>query len=315
MTGVQRLVSLLPSTTETVFALGAGHCLVGRSHECDLPEEVRTLPVLTQPALDPGKPSAEIDRDVKSLVERALSLYRVDAVRLRELRPEVILTQTQCEVCAVTPRDLEDALRDLVGEAPEIVSTSAERLDDIFSDVVRIADAIGLPHAGRELADRERTRIGEYAGRARPLEKPRVACIEWIEPLMAAGNWMPELVELAGGIPVFGRAGEHSHWITFEDLRSADPDVVLLVPCGFDVSRTRAEAPVLIDRPGFAELSAMRTGRVYILDGNRHFNRPGPRIAESLEILLEVLHPDRFGFGHRDTAWSPLLRIPDRTVT
>ncbi len=304
---MERVVSLLPSTTETVFALGAGHRLVGRSHECDLPPAARHLPVLTEPCLDPDRPSAAIDRDVKELVRRSLSLYRVDAEKLRTLRPMLILTQTQCEVCAVTPRDLEDALRELVGEPPQVVSVSANRLAEIFRDLERIGDALGLSPEARAFADGERARVQALGARAGRLsEWPRVACIEWIDPLMAAGNWMPELVELAGGEPLFGRPGEHSPWIELKDLVSADPDVVLLLPCGFDLERTRRELEPLLGRAEFQALRARREGRVYLLDGNRHFNRPGPRIAESLEILLEVLHPAAFGFGHLGSAWTPL---------
>jgi iron complex transport system substrate-binding protein len=304
---VQRIVSLLPSTTETVFALGAGHRLVGRSHECDLPAAASAVPVLTAPRIDVDAPSATIDRKVRTLVKRALSIYTVDAERLRELRPDVILTQTQCEVCAVTPRDLEGALREWVGAQPVVVSVEPARLDDIFGDIERIGEAIDVCNDGRALAAELRVRLARLSVRTGALPHcPRVACIEWIEPLMGAGNWIPELVGWAAGESLFGRAGEHSSWIEFEQLLGADPDVILLLPCGFTIERTRRELGPLVERPSWRDLRAVREGRVYLLDGSRHFNRPGPRILESQEILLEVLYPDRFGFGHEGVGWEPL---------
>ncbi len=303
---VERIVSLLPSTTEAVFALGSGPLLVGRSHECDIPAPASHAPVLTSPRIDVEASSATIDREVRSLVERALSIYRVDVELLRELRPDVILTQTQCEVCAVTPRDLEEALEEWVGVRPSVVSVEPARLDDIFRDVERIGAAIGVASRGAALGAELRSRLSRLKLGSERLPRPRVAAIEWIEPLMAGGNWMPELIVAAGGDPALGKAGEHSDWINLEDLATADPDVILLMPCGFTIERTRRELSPLVEHPGFGRLRSVREKRVYLLDGNRHFNRPGPRILESLEILLEVIHPGRYGFGHEGVAWEPL---------
>jgi iron complex transport system substrate-binding protein len=305
-----RTVSLLPSSTEAVFALGAGHGLVGRSHECDLPEGARRVPVLTSPRVDREGPSVAIDRDVRSLVERALSIYSVDVDLLRELRPDLILTQTQCDVCAVTPRDLEDALSGWVGASPRILSTEPARLADVLADLERIGAALGLGEDGRALAAELGARLARLAARTQALpERPRVACIEWIEPLMYSAHWIPELVERAGGAPAFGRAGERSARMDLEALVAADPDLILLIPCGLPLERTRRELSPLFERAAFRELRAVRERELYLVDGNRHFNRPGPRIVESLEILLEILHPEELAFGHEGSAWERLGKV------
>jgi iron complex transport system substrate-binding protein len=302
-----RVASLLASATEIVAALGARDLLVARSHECDFPHNVATLPVVTAPKLDTSRPSAAIDRDVKSLLERALSVYHVDPERLRDAAPHVIVTQTQCEVCAVSPRDVEEALVAWTGERPRIVSLTPNALADIYDDIERIADAIGRPQDGRTLTGSMRERIEQIAARAKEITtRPSVACIEWIDPLMAAGNWMPELVELAGGRNLFGEAGRHSPWMTFEALIAADPDMILVLPCGFDIARSRAELPVLTDRPEWRRLRAVAQNRIYVCDGNQYFNRPGPRLVDSLEILAEILHPNHFRFGHEGTGWVRL---------
>jgi iron complex transport system substrate-binding protein len=241
---------------------------------------------------------------VKRLVADGLSIYRVDPERLRELRPDVILTQEQCEVCAATPRDLEDALADWIGARPRVVSLAPATLGDVFRDVADVAADLGAVGRGRELVAELSARvsaIGEKTGDLAP--RPRVACLEWIDPLMAAGHWMPELVRLAGGASLFGESGRQSPWIGFEELRDADPDVIVALPCGFDLARTREELRGLEADPAFAALRAARQGRVALADGNAYFNRPGPRLVESLEILAEILHPDRFDFGHAGAAW------------
>ncbi len=300
-----RIVSLLASATEIVYALGFGGHLVGRSHECDHPPEVRALPVVTEPCLDPSRPSAEIDRQVKERLERALSLYEVDSAALRALAPDVIVTQTQCEVCAVSLEDVERALADWAGPRVRLVSLHPDVLADIWADIQRVATALDAPDRGAALVADLQARMAALAERARALgERPRIACVEWIEPLMAAGNWMPELVALAGGQDCLARAGAHSAQIAFKDLAAADPEVILVQPCGFDMARTRAEMPALVAQPGWADLGAVKAGRVYLTDGNQYFNRPGPRIVDSLEILAEVLHPEAFDFGHEGRGWT-----------
>jgi iron complex transport system substrate-binding protein len=302
-----RVASLIASATEIVSELGFGDSLVARSHECDWPPAVRSLPAITEPKIDVQASSAAIDREVKALVEEALSVYRVDAERLRDLTPDLVVTQTQCEVCAVSLSDVERALAEWTGNRPRVVSLEPNALEDVWADVGRVAAALGVPARGEELVAELRGRMDDVAARAAALpDRPRVACIEWIDPLMAAGNWMPELVAMAGGENLFGEPGKHSPWMSWEELVEADPDVLVVMPCGFDVQRSRAEMGPLLERPEWGELRAVRAGRVAVADGVQYMNRPGPRVAESLEILAEILHPAAFGDRWRGTGWEPL---------
>ena len=299
-----RVVSLLSSATEITVALGQGEALVGRSHECDYPSWVMDLPPCSEPVIDVAAKSRLIDASVKELIAQALSVYRVDGDKLRDLRPDVILTQTQCEVCAVTPRDVAAAVESMTGVDARIVSLRPDALADVWADIDRVAEALGVPDAGGRLIADLKARMASVATRAAGAgRRPRVACIEWIDPLMAAGNWMPELVDMAGGENLLGAAGEHSPWLELDALCVADPDVILVLPCGFDMARSRAEMPALTGRAAWSGLRAVRSGEVYLTDGNQYFNRPGPRLAESLEILAEIFHPDVFDFGHGGTGW------------
>jgi iron complex transport system substrate-binding protein len=300
-----RIVTLLPSATEIVCALGFEDQLVGRSHECDYPRSVIGLPALTEAKFNPEGTSAEIDERVKKIVGDALSVYRVDAAKLRELRPDVIVTQSQCEVCAVSERDVEAAVAEWLGARPKIVSLAPYSLDDIFTDMQRVADA--LDARGTELVERLRARLTKIADQARGAsQRPSVATIEWIDPLMAAGNWMPTLVEMAGGVNLFGVAGQHSPWMKFDELAAKNPDMILISPCGFSMDRAAQDLPALTNRAEWNGLKAVRARRVFMADGNQYFNRPGPRIAESLEILAEITHPELFHFGHEGSGWRRL---------
>lgn len=301
------VVSLIPSATEIVWALGAVDRLVGRSHECDFPVEVGQLPICTAANLDPGGSSAEIDREVKSLLHRALSVYRLETDTLNRLNPQVVITQTQCEVCAVTLEEVEAALQSWVEGRPRLVSLAPMVLDDLWSDITRVAEALGIVEKGEEVVRGLKGRVADVAAIGRSeLNRPRVACIEWIEPLMAGGNWIPEMVELAGGSCVFGEAGQHSPWISWERVVKENPDVLLLMPCGFDIERTRAEMHWLTERPQWSRLQAVQSGQVYLTDGNHFFNRSGPRLVESLEIMAEIFHPNQFNFGHQGQGWVRL---------
>lgn len=299
-----RVVSLIASATEIVCALDGRAELVARSHECDFPPDVAGLPALTRPKLDTGRHSLAIDRDVKRLLEQGLAVYEVDAERLKSLRPDVIVTQDQCEVCAVSLADVERAVCAWTDHATRIVSLKPDSLADAFRDFRSVASALGRPERGDALVAAIESRMRAVADRARGLDRqPRVACIEWIEPLMAAGNWMPELVAMAGGESLFGEAGKHSPWMAWDALAAADPDVILVLPCGFDIPRTAAEMKPLIRQTRWADLAAVRNGQVYLADGNQYFNRPGPRLAESLEILAEILHPQVFRLGWEGRGW------------
>ena len=302
-----RIVSLLPSASEIVCALGFGDYLVGRSHECDYPEAVGALPVCSRPRIRVDTSSAEIDRSVKAIVSKGLSVYEIDEEVLRELAPDFIVTQTQCEVCAVSERDVQDAVSNWLDGRGEIVSLNPNRLDDVWADMRRVAAALGDPGKGEAVVAGLRERMSDLAARTQNLDRrPTVAVVEWIEPLMAAGNWMPELVAMAGGTNLFGETGAHSPWMTFEALRESDPDVIVVTPCGFDLRRTRDEMPPLSAHDGWQSLRAVREGRVYLTDGHHFFNRPGPRLVESLEILSEVLHPQAIEPRHRGDGWAAL---------
>jgi iron complex transport system substrate-binding protein len=300
----KRVVSLLPSTTEIVCALGCGDWLVGRSHECDFPVEVQQLPICSRAKLNPNASSRDIDNEVKSLLENALSIYDVDVPKLKELRPDIILTQSQCEVCAVSQLELEKALADQLDTKPQIVTLSPQRMSDLWRDIQTVTDALGVPERGKELTQKLKARVVDIIEKTCPMKnRPRVACIEWIDPLMAAGNWVPDLVDFAGGKNLFGEPGKHSPWMQWEELRNRNPDVIVVMPCGFDIARTRREMGSLRARPEWQKLKAVKDGKVFLTDGNQYFNRPGPRLVDSLEIMAELLHPKLFSFGYRDKGW------------
>jgi len=303
-----RIISLIASATEIVCALGFESQMVGRSHECDFPASVKGLPVCTSAKFEVEGLSYEIDERVKAILQEALSVYRVDADLLESLQPTHIITQSQCEVCAVSLKDVEQAVCQFTGSQPVIVSLEPNALADVWSDIRRVAAALNEPARGDALVARLRRRMEEIAAKAQTSPaRPTVACVEWIDPLMAAGNWMPELVEMAGGLNLFGEAGKHSPWMSWEEIVAANPDVIFISPCGFDIARTMHETHLLAGKPEWGELKAVKDSRVFVADGNQYFNRPGPRMVESLEILAESLHPELFHFGHEEKGWIRLV--------
>ena len=267
-----------------------------------LPQIKNWLNALSAPKFAIDGSSYEIDERVKAILQEGLSVYRVHADVLDALAPDVIVTQEQCAVCAVSLSDVEEAVRSLVSSRPRVVSLEPNALADVWTDIQRVADALDAHDRGTALVASLRARIDDIAARSRALPRRRVACIEWIDPLMAAGNWMPELVERAGGTNLFGVAGKHSPFMGWDEVAAADPEHIVITPCGFDIARSRAEIPVMAARPGWERLRE----RAVIVDGNAFMNRPGPRLVESLEILAEVLHPEVFDFGHRGVAWEPV---------
>jgi iron complex transport system substrate-binding protein len=300
-----RVVSLIASATEIVCALGLERLLVGRSHECDFPPSVKRLPICTEPNFDVEGTSREIDDRVKGTLQEGASIYRVFADKLRELRPDVIITQSQCAVCAVSEADVEGALGDWRGPKPRVVSLHPNALADVWRDIQSVAEALDATVSGDTLVRGLQHRVADITERAHNLPtRPTVACLEWLDPLMAGGNWVPELVELAGGINLFGVAGKHSPWMSWDDLVERDPDVIIALPCGFDLPRTKAEMVHVTSHPQWPGLRAVRNGRIYVTDGNQFFNRPGPRLVESLEILAEILRPECCQFGHRGSGWD-----------
>jgi iron complex transport system substrate-binding protein len=302
-----RIVSLLPSCTEIVCALGCAERLVGRSHECDFPPEIQSLPVCTSPRLDPAAPSAAIDGQIKSLLRGALSIYEVDVARLRELRPDIILTQDQCAVCAVSLTDLEKALPQALARRAKIISVAPLRLADVWTDIQTVADALGVAEAGRALLSQLKNHVVDVILKTCMIKKkPSLVCLEWLDPLMTAGNWVPEMVELAGGRDVAGLPGRPSAGLEWKNLAQLDMDMIVLMPCGFDMERTRREAAALESRPEWRALRAVKSKKVFVADGSHYFNRPGPRVVESIEILAEILQPKLFSFGHENKGWARL---------
>jgi len=298
-----RIVSLLPSATEIVAALGLTDAIVGRSHECDYPPEIQDRPICTEAQLNSEQPSAQIDADVLDLTQKALSIYKIKTDVLEQLQPTHIVTQDQCDVCAVNFTDVEKAVAELTLSSPKVISLQPNVLSDVWADIERVAATLGVE--SRSLLIGLQSRIEACRQKTQGLsERPTVAAIEWTEPLMAAGNWIPELVELAGGKSVFGIAGKHSPYLKWDTLVKADPEVIIIMPCGFGLDRTRQETQPLTQRPEWSSLQAVRTGKVFITDGNSYFNRPGPRLVDSLEILAEVLHSDIFDFGYRGIGWK-----------
>lgn len=360
-----RIVSLLASATETIYALGMGRFLVGRSHECDYPPEVERLPVLTGPRIDVSGNSRAIDEQVREVVRRGEPVYWINAELLRLLRPTVIVTQDHCEVCAVSLRDVQQAIctwnmpapvsdgneiaasfadsaspestpnaaatdgathqgaghfpterlavqdtEELPSGPPTIVALKPHSLADVWQGMLDIGNALGASEKAEQLVARLKQRMQQVnLVLPRKAHRPTVICLEWLDPLMGAGNWMPELVHLAGGVPVLDEAGRPSAYLRYQDLVQADPEVIILIPCGWDMQRSLQEIHVLERLPGWQHLYAVRHRQVFVADGNQYFNRPGPRLAESVEILAEMLHPDRLAFGHRGHAWQSVYQV------
>jgi iron complex transport system substrate-binding protein len=282
---IPRIVSLLPSATEIVCALGFQDALVGRSHECDFPQGVERLPVCTAPKVG-GAETRAIHASVSAILQNDISVYRVDSELLRRLQPTHIVTQIQCEVCAVSLRDVEAAIADWAGIAPKLIPLNPQSLDDVFDDIRRTAAALGTD--GQPLVNAMRSKMQAIAA-FQHAQKPRVVIIEWIEPLMVAGNWMPALVAMAGGTDVLGDDGHPSAWITWDDLVGADPDIIIVAPCGFRIEDSQRDLHLLSANPKWSSLRAVRDENVFIVDGNQFFNRPGPRLVESLEILAGIV--------------------------
>jgi iron complex transport system substrate-binding protein len=297
-----RVASLLASGTELVCALGLGDRLVARSHECDYPDWVRRLPAVSRPTFDVGGRSGDIDARVRERLRAGAPLYEIDEALLASLAPVVIVTQTHCEVCAVSVGDLAHAAPAKL-ERRAVVALETGTIDGILAGFESVAGVLGAAEAGRALVAGIRARLVALAQRTRALPHPTVACLEWIDPLFAMGNWGPELVALAGGTCAVGAAGAHSTTLPWAALRAADPAVVVVAPCGFGLERTLAEMPALASCPDWAGLSAVRAGRVYVADGNLYFNRSGPLLFDTPEILAEMLHPAAFPPAHEGAVW------------
>ncbi len=300
-----RIVSLLPSATEMVCALGLSDQLVGVSHDCDYPPEIRGKPVLSEAIVTTDLPSGLIETRIRGQIHTGKSVYHLDERQLADLAPDLILTQELCAVCAPSYTLVKQAAR-LLDAATNIVSLEPEGLLDILDNLRLVGELAGrMPEADALVSGLER-RIDRVRSAVVGLPAPSVACLEWLDPLYIAGHWVPEMVEIAGGRDVLGRPREPSFVAAWEEVMRASPEVVVVMPCGFDVPRTRREIWLLAGRRGWAELPAVQTGRVYLTDASAFFNRPGPRIVTGLEMLAAMLHPDAFTVELRPGSYERL---------
>src|SRR5713101_1711648 len=290
-----RIVSFLPSATEMAFALGLGDQVVGITHECDYPLEVQGKPVVVRSVLPIEKMSQpEIDVAVTRRMRDGLSLYQVDEKLLQELAPDIILTQDLCQVCAPSGNEVTQALS-LLPKKPQILWLTAKSLDEIFDNLRELGQATGRLREAEELIAAGRERLEKISAATQNLsQRPRVFCLEWLDPVYCSGHWMPEMVEIAGGVDALGRKGADSVRIPWEAVLEWAPEVLIITPCGFNLDKVIEQTPQLFDYPGWSELPAVRDGRVYAVDANSYFARPGPRVVDGTELLAHLIHPDLF---------------------
>ena len=303
---MKRIVSLLPAGTEIVVALGRQNELVGRSHECDWPPGVKSLPVLTSATIDPLASSSAIDQHVKG--SQGTPLFTVEESLLTSLAPDLIVTQAACDVCAVDAKQviaIADTIRLSDGTSPDVLTLSPESLDDVFSDIVRIGEALRATEQANHLLAVLKKRCENVATLCHDISDhhskqnialPNIALIEWLDPPMSAGNWVPEMIQMVGATDALGADGGKSHWIDWADVAAADPDFVILIPCGFELERVLTEAKTPAVWAHLKNLRATREGNLFGVDGHHLFNRPGPRLIDSLEVLAEIIHPESFQF-------------------
>jgi iron complex transport system substrate-binding protein len=282
-----RIVSLVPSATEMLFALGVGDEVTAVTHECDHPARALELPKVTRDVIGPGLPPDEIDRAVRELTAQGRSIYELDEHALARLQPDLIVTQALCAVCAVSYDDVR-AIADRLESRPQVLSLDPHTLGEVLGDVRTLAQATDAKDAGVDLVQDAASRIDRVRLAVRAAEPVRVAALEWLDPVFVAGHWTPKLIEYAGGLDVLGMPGEHSEQRTWDDVRAAGPEVVVVMPCGYDADRALEEAESYAD-----ELASLGARRIVAVDAAAHFSRPGPRLIEGLELLGHILHPDR----------------------
>ena len=299
-----RICSLLPSATEVIALLGLSDELVGISHECDYPPSVRSVPVMVEPMIPShGLASADIDRQVSQLVASGQRLYRLKDNLLQQARPDLVLSQDLCHVCAVTPDQLHDALGSMPRQ-PTVLTLNPSTVHDVIDDVIRIGDAANRSAEGLRLAAQLRDRLNAIRTRVQSIShRPRVVCIEWLSPLYVAGHWVPELVQLAGGQDVLAQPGSPSRVVTWDEVLDATPDVLIVMPCGFSVERTHTELFQLMQHPGEWDLSSDLAQRTFLVDASSYFSRPGPRLIDGIELLAAILHPSDRDHIHESMAY------------
>jgi iron complex transport system substrate-binding protein len=289
-----QICSLLPSATEILYALRLGDCVAGVTHECDFPPEAAQKPVLIRPRVDPHAAPLEIDRQVTELVSRGESIYSVDAQLLASLGPDMIITQDLCHVCAASPDDLATALTRLPKQ-PQVLSLSPHSLADVWRDIRRVGAATGTSGVAEALATDRAAKVAAIAAKAQAASsRPRVLCLEWLDPYYVGGHWVPEMMAAAGGEDVLGRAGDPSFRVTAEDIARSGVEVIVVMPCGYNAARAAAEFWSAKLPESWSELPALRQRKIFAVDANGYFSRPGPRLAEGVEVLAHLLHPELF---------------------
>ena len=292
-----RICSLLPSATEILYAIGLADCVVGVTHECDFPPEAASKPALIRPRVDPQAAPAEIDRQVSDLVARGESIYAVDAELLAKLAPDLIVTQDLCHVCAASPDDLATALTRLP-KMPRVLSLTPHTLQDVWDDIRRVGDATDRGEQAEELAVSLEEEVADVEAKvARAESRPRVLCLEWIEPYYVGGHWVPEMVAKAGGEDVFGRASEPSFRVTPDQVANCRADIIVVMPCGYGMQRAADEFRAVRSAPEWRELPAVRNDRVYAADANAYFSRPGPRLAKGVAMLASIFNDEHLPAG------------------
>ena len=301
-----RVCSLLPSATEILFALGLGDSVAGVTHECDFPPEAAKRPSLIRPRVNPSAAPAEIDRQVTELVSRGESIYAVDAELLASLHPDLIVTQDLCHVCAASPGDLATALARLP-KVPRVLSLTPHRLRDVWDDIRRVGEATQRRREAQALAITLEQKVAAIAAKAsRAASRPRVLCLEWLDPCYMGGHWVPEMVALAGGEDVLGRVGEPSFRVTAGEIARTKPDVIVVMPCGYGLERALAELRAFQIPEAWRDFPAVRNGRIFAVDANSYFSRPGPRLADGVALLAHILHPDLFSLDLPPRAFAQL---------
>jgi iron complex transport system substrate-binding protein len=289
-----RICSLLPSATEILYAIGLGDSVLGVSHECDFPADAATKPSLLRTRIDPQAPPAEIDRQVTEIIAHGESIYAVDAELLSSLAPDLILTQDLCHVCAASPDDLATALTRFPRQ-PQVLSLTPRSLNEAWDDIRRVGQATGRRSEAESVAVRLARQVASIAARAsRAASRPRVLCLEWLDPYYVGGHWIPEMVSHAGGEDVFGRLREPSFQVAAEQIAESRVDVIIVMPCGYNSSRAAKEHSLAPFPEAWNQLPAVREGRVFAVDANAYFSRPGPRLADGVALLAHLLHPDLF---------------------
>ena len=301
-----KIVTLIPSATEIVAFLGQKNSIIGRSHECDYPHGLNHVAKLTSPKINVDGTSLEIDKQINTILENSLSVYKVDVQKLKDLDPDFIITQAHCEVCAVSFSEVENIDSKNLNKNTKIISLQPNTLNDVFNDIKRVAKDLNIENDfNNKLIENLNKRLLKIKKLSQEQEsKPTIACIEWMDPLMIAGNWIPEMVKISGGTNILGKSGNDSHWIKFEELINKDPDIIIFLPCGFNIKKTKEELKIILKKnDSWKELKAFKNEKLFVADGNQFFNRPGPRLIESLEIFAEVIHPKIFNFKHEGTGF------------